>query len=226
MNFKRLSTAVADIKNHYDTIVIGSGYGASITASRLSRGGKKVCLLERGKEFLPGEYPRTNAQAVKEMQFNTKGKHIGPKTGLYEFHMNDDISVFKGCGLGGTSLVNANVSLVPEKRVLEHPDWPTAIKEDPGSYWRNIERAKNMLQPTPYPEGQNGWPKLPKAEAMKKSAETMGKEATYLDINVTFKDGKNNAGQIARKATATRIYFLIFFQTDTYFTSPFTTTCN
>lgn len=195
MNFKRLSSPLADIKNHYDAIVIGSGYGASITASRLSRAGKKVCLLERGKEFLPGEYPRTNVQALKEMQFNTEGKHIGPKTGLYEFHMNDDISVFKGCGLGGTSLVNANVSLIPEKRVLEHAEWPTALREDPDSYWRNIERAKYMLQPNPYPEGQNGWPKLPKAEAMKKSAEGMGQKARYLDINVTFKDGKNNAGQ-------------------------------
>jgi cholesterol oxidase len=195
MNFKRISSPVGDIKNHYDAIVIGSGYGASIAASRLSRAGKKVCLLERGKEFLPGEYPRTNVQALKEMQFNTGGKHIGSKTGLYDFHMNDDISVFSGCGLGGTSLVNANVSLVPEKRVLEHAEWPTALKEDPDSYWRNIARAKFMLQPNPYPEGQNGWPKLPKAEAMKKSAEGMGQTARYVDINVTFKDGKNNAGQ-------------------------------
>jgi cholesterol oxidase len=195
MNFKRLSSPIGEMKNHYDAIVIGSGYGASITASRLSRGGKKVCLLERGKEFLPGEYPRTNLQAVKEMQFSTQGKHVGPKTGLYDFHMNDDISVFLGCGLGGTSLVNANVSLIPEKRVLEHPNWPTALREDPDSYWRNIERAKHMLQPNPYPEGKNGWPKLPKAEAMKKSAQGMGKKAEYLDINVTFEDRRNNAGQ-------------------------------
>jgi cholesterol oxidase len=130
MNFKRLSSPIADIKNHYDAVVIGSGYGASIAASRLSRAGKKVCLLERGKEFLPGEYPRTNGQALKEMQFSVNGKHIGPKTGLYDFRMNDDISVFMGCGLGGTSLVNANVTLTPEKRVLEHAEWPAAIRED------------------------------------------------------------------------------------------------
>ncbi len=195
MNFKRLSSPVAEIKNHYDAIVIGSGYGASIAASRLARGGKKVCLLEKGKEFLPGEYPRTSIQAAKEMQFNIPGKHIGSKTGLYEFHMNDDISVFKGCGLGGTSLVNANVSLVPEARVLQHSEWPQELKDDPESYWRNLERAKHMLQPNPYPEGSNGYPKLPKAEAMKKSASGMGHQAKYLDINVTFQDRKNNAGQ-------------------------------
>ncbi len=47
-----------------------------------------------------------------------------------------------------------------------------------------------MLQPNPYPEGQNGYPKLPKAEALKKSAIGMGHEAKYLDINVTFEDRK------------------------------------
>ncbi len=196
MNFKRLSSPIADIKNHYDIIVIGSGYGASITASRLSRAGKKVCLLERGKEFLPGEYPKTTGDALKEMQFTAKGKHIGSKTGLFDFHMNDDISVYVGCGLGGTSLVNANVSLPPEERVMKKEEWPSALRNDPESFWRGLERAKNMLQPNQYPEGKNGYPKLPKSEAMKLSAQGMGKSNAfrYLDINVTFENRKNNAG--------------------------------
>src|SRR5690242_4454096 len=158
MNFQRLSSPVAAIQDYYDVIVIGSGYGAGIAASRLSRAGKKVCLLEKGKEFLPGEYPRTAEQAVKEMQFNTPETRIGPRTGLYDFHLNRDISVYKGCGLGGTSLVNANVSLLPEPRVLEKENWPAEILKDPDSYWRNVERARHMLQPAQYPEGQNGYP--------------------------------------------------------------------
>ena len=194
MDFQRLSSNLSDIQSHYDVIVIGSGYGAGISASRLSRAGKKVCLLEKGKEFLPGEYPRTKDEALKEMQFNTPDAHIGANTGLYDFHLNKDISVYKGCGLGGTSLVNANVSLVPEPRVFEKENWPKEILKDPESYWRNVERARNMLQPTAYPEGQNGYPKLPKAEAMKISAKGMNKDFSYMDINVTFEDRKNNAG--------------------------------
>jgi cholesterol oxidase len=194
MNFQRLSSLVASMQPHYDVVVIGSGYGAGIAASRLSRAGKKVCILEKGKEFLPGEYPRTTEEAMKEMQFNTPDAQLGPKTGLYEFHLNDDISVYKGCGLGGTSLVNANVSLVPEPRVLEKENWPAEILKDPDSYWRNIERAKQMLQPSQYPEGVNGYPKLPKSEAMKLSAKGMNQEFRYLDINITFEDRKNNAG--------------------------------
>jgi cholesterol oxidase len=182
------------MQNHYDVVVIGSGYGAGVAASRLSRAGKKVCLLEKGKEILPGEYPRTSDEAVKEMQFNTPEGHLGPKTGLYEFHLSKDISVYKGCGLGGTSLVNAGVSLVPEERVLESKNWPVEILNDPDSYWRNVERARNMLQPEAYPEGKNGYPKLPKSEALKLSAEVMKQPFRYLDINVTFEDRKNNAG--------------------------------
>lgn len=74
---------------------------------------------ERGKEFQPGEYPNQPKEAVKEMQVDLPGgKRIGSTTGLYDFHINKDINVFVGCGLGGTSLVNANVSLPAEPRVF------------------------------------------------------------------------------------------------------------
>ena len=68
------------MENHYDVVVIGSGYGGGIAASRLSRAGKKVCLLEKGKEFLPSEYPRTTEAAMKEMQFNSPDGLAGPAT--------------------------------------------------------------------------------------------------------------------------------------------------
>lgn len=194
MNFKRLSSPLSNIKHHYDVIVIGSGYGASIAASRLSRAGKKVCLLEKGKEFLPGEYPRTLDEASAQMQLNTPKQHIGSKTGLYDFHVNDDISVYKGCGLGGTSLVNANVSLPPEDRVMQSSRWPVAFRADMELFKRNLKRAWNMLQPNPYPEGSDGYGKLPKAEAMKQSATGMSATHRYLDINVHFSDNINSAG--------------------------------
>jgi cholesterol oxidase len=194
MNFTRLASAPANIKNRYDVVVIGSGYGAGIAASRLSRAGKTVCVLERGKEFLPGEYPRTAATAAEETQVDTPEGHVGSKTGLFDLHLNSGMSAYVGCGLGGTSLVNANVSLVPEDRVLEKKEWPEALRKDPQSYWRNVDRARHMLQPSKYPEGTPGYPKLPKSEAMKQSAKAMGKEFSYLDINITFQDRRNNAG--------------------------------
>src|SRR5262249_38003252 len=154
----------SNMKNKYDVVVIGSGYGAGIAASRLARAGKTVCVLERGKEFLPGQYPRTPAAAAEQMQIDTPDGHIGSKTGPFDLHLDAGMSAYVGCGLGGTSLINANVSLVPEPRVLERNEWPEALRKDPDSYWRNVDRARHMLQPSAYPEGKPGYPKLPKSE--------------------------------------------------------------
>ena len=56
---KKLSTEKSALKSHYEAVVVGSGYGAGIAASRLSRMGQKVCVLERGPERVPGEFPDT-----------------------------------------------------------------------------------------------------------------------------------------------------------------------
>ena len=82
----RLSTSLDHLKPHYTVVVIGSGYGGAISASRLARAGQSVCLLERGKEFQPGEYPDTLLEAEAEMQVDLPGelglpgKHLGPPT--------------------------------------------------------------------------------------------------------------------------------------------------
>src|SRR4051794_35168910 len=115
----RLSNPPEDLRDRYDVVVVGSGYGGGIAASRLARAGREVCLLERGKEFQAPDYPDTMRQFVKESQFDLPARHIGSKTGLYDLRFNDDINVFIGCGLGGTSLINAGVSLRVEPSVLD-----------------------------------------------------------------------------------------------------------
>lgn len=188
----RLSVPIHRIRDRYDVVVIGSGYGASIAASRLARAGRRVCLLERGKEFRPGEYPDTGPEAVAETQVDLPGQHLGAATGLLDFHVNPDLNVLVGCGLGGTSLINANVSLRAESRVFEDSRWPRAIREDlEGGIERGYARAEEMLKPVPYPEE---FPVLAKLEAQKKSAERMGKPFYRPPINVTFEDGVNHVG--------------------------------
>ena len=197
----KLSKPLTDLKSHYEVVVIGSGYGASIAASRMSRAGKEVCVLEKGKEFLPGDFPTSLSKAAKEMQFNKGSKKIGNENGLYEFVVGDEISVFKGCGLGGTSLVNANVSIKPEPRIFEDHAWPEAIRNDMSSLDDAYDRAKEMLQPNPYPEGKNGYPVLKKTEAMRKSAAAMNEEFRLLDINVTFETKDNQVGVHQKNCT-------------------------
>lgn len=190
---KKLSKPLSSLQPAYEVVIIGSGYGGSIAASRFARAGMKVCLLEKGKEFQPGEYPDTLGEAEGEMQLNTDKRRAGDN-GLYEFHLSEDISVFKGCGLGGTSLVNAGVVIEPEDRVFQDPRWPSAILADMDGLKEGYRLAREMLQPAPYPENTEGYPELKKAAAMKLAAGKMNYPFRYADINVSFTEGVNKAG--------------------------------
>jgi len=128
---------------------------------------------------------------VREAQIDTPGAHLGSRTGLYDFRFNDEINVFLGCGLGGTSLVNANVSLPPEPRVFEDPRWPQALRGGASSLASEFELARKMLKATPYP---THFPTLPKLEALEKSSVKFGGHFYRPPINVTFEDGVNGVG--------------------------------
>jgi cholesterol oxidase len=191
----RLSSHLGELKDHYPVVVVGSGYGAAITASRLARAGQNVCILERGKEFQPGEYPDTAVEAAEELQSNAPAGHVGSRSALYEFHVNDDINVFKGCGLGGTSLVNANVALRAEPRVLEDPRWPAEFRRDRATRLEEAYRhAEEMLKPNPYPQH---WPTLRKLQAQETSAGVMKEKLYRTPINVNFTvEGPNHVGVV------------------------------
>ncbi|MGE5445075.1 MAG: alpha/beta fold hydrolase [Ignavibacteriales bacterium] len=196
----RLSSPIENIKDHYEVVVVGSGYGGAIAASRLARAKRQVCVLERGKEFQPGEYPNTEPEVIREFQMDLPEGHIGSCTGLYDLRVNKDINVLLGCGLGGTSLVNANVAIRPEPRVFQDNRWPRAFRNDLNTLLEDgYRRALDMLRPLPYPE------KLLKLEVLEKSANYMGEKFYPLLLNVTFEEpqsGVNHVGVEQHKCTA------------------------
>ena len=188
----RLATPIENIRSRYDAVVVGSGYGASIAASRLARAGQRVCLLERGREFQPGEYPDTTVEALKQFQLDSEHGRVGPATGLFDFHANREIGVFQGCGLGGTSLVNAGVVLPAEQRVWDDPVWPQALRDDAaGGLKDGYDRASAMLRPAPYPQG---FPPLEKLAALQAGADELGERFYRPPINVNYADGVNHVG--------------------------------
>jgi cholesterol oxidase len=187
-----LANSITDLKPHYTVVVVGSGYGGAIAASRLARAGQSVCLLERGREFQPGDYPDTLAEARREFQVDAPSALVGSRTGLYDFCLNEDIHVFMGCGLGGTSLVNANVSLRADPRVFQDPRWPAAFRVDTERLEDGYRRAEEMLKPATYPETA---PALPKLEGLRAAAGALKQPFRRPPINVNFAvDGPNHVG--------------------------------
>jgi cholesterol oxidase len=105
--------------------------------------------------------------------------------------------VLVGCGLGGTSLINANVSIRAEPRVFADPRWPADLRAENMKHLdAGYALAEHMLSPRPYPES---YPPLPKLVALQRSAEAMRQPFRRTNINVTFEDGINSAG-VAQKA--------------------------
>jgi cholesterol oxidase len=186
-----ISLSLTELKPHYTVVVVGSGYGAGVAASRLSRAGQAVCVLERGREFRPGEYPDTLANAQGNMQLDTARGKLGPADGLFNLHMNPDMLALVGCGLGGTSLINANVGLEIDPRLFDLEVWPAEFRSDKALLEQSYQRARAMLDINPYPDN---FPTLNKLKALEMSAKAMGQPFYRPPIAVNFKDQTNPFG--------------------------------
>ena len=116
----RLSSTPA-LRPHYDVVVVGSGYGGGVAASRLARAGRSVAVLERGREIPTGEFPSRFPDLRGDMQVRGSRLRIGPSTGLFDVRFGADMHVLVGCGVGGGSLINAGVALTPDPRVFADP---------------------------------------------------------------------------------------------------------
>ncbi|GEM_PF-558680 len=200
--YPRLSCPLASLKEHYEVVVIGSGYGGSISAARLARAGFKVCLLERGPERRPGEFPDTLESTAAETQIDIEQRiHRGKQTALFDFRIHQDINVLVGCGLGGTSLINANVAIEAEDRVFDEAAWPAPLRGGAELLTPYYTRVRTMLGSNPYPSGgaEGRDSRLRKTLAHERSADAMSAKFSLLDINVTFADGPNAAG-VSQKA--------------------------
>jgi cholesterol oxidase len=187
-----IATPIDRMAREYDIVIVGSGYGGAINASRLARAGLRVCVLERGEEFQPGDFPESSAEGLREIQMDMPDRRLGSRTGLFDFRVNPDISVLQGCGLGGTSLINANVAIMPDERVWLDRAWPDAIRADVETgIAAGYERARTMLCPEPFPDHL---PTPNKLAAVERSARHMGARFVRAPLTVSFEDRVNHVG--------------------------------
>ena len=119
----------------FDVMIIGSGYGASIAAARLSaklRPGARIAMLERGREWVPGTFPDTLKDVTDGARLKLFGRHqrdLNNPTGLFNVLQCDEIAVVSGSGLGGSSLINASVAIRPDREVFLQTPWPLALRD-------------------------------------------------------------------------------------------------
>lgn len=182
MNGARLSAPVEQIRARYDAVVVGSGYGAGVAACRLANAGWSVCVLERGRELRPGEYPNDTRSMLEQMQIDLPGGRVGSEAALFDIRVFDDLNVAMGCGLGGTSLINAGISLRPDPRIFEDPRWPAELRA-PGALDPYYMRADDMLKPSVYPE-QRG--RLAKLAALEQMGRRLGAPVSRVPMLVNF----------------------------------------
>jgi cholesterol oxidase len=186
---QRLSSPQSSIRSAYDVVVVGSGYGGGVAASRLSRAGQNVCVIEKGKEFLTGEFPSRLPELRRELQVHGGKMRSGSRTGLFDFRLGTDIHVLVGCGLGGGSLINAGVALKPDARVFGDRAWPEEIRED-GLLALGFERASAMLRPARYSKASD----LVKYRALEAASSSLGKGPVAAPVVVSFDEVVNPAG--------------------------------
>ena len=108
----------------FDVIVIGSGFGGAVTACRLAEKGLTVLVLERGRRWDPQDYPRKPGDA---WIFDVDEPH--KQNGWIDLRFFNDMIVAQGAGVGGGSLIYANVSIEPKKELFAK-GWPPEITYD------------------------------------------------------------------------------------------------
>jgi cholesterol oxidase len=156
----------------FDAIVVGSGFGGGIAACRLAEAGQRVVVLERGRRFAPEDFPETPAQAPAALWHPTLNPH-----GLFDLRLMRDLSVLTAAGVGGGSLVYANVQLRAPADVFRK-GWPEAIdREGLDPYY---DRTEEALLPMQTPEG------LPKMKAFATAGRHVGKQVQRLPLAVNF----------------------------------------
>jgi cholesterol oxidase len=192
----QLSSPQSEIRRAYDVVVVGSGYGGGVAASRLSRAGRRVCVIEKGKEFPTGSFPSRLPEIRRELQLNGGKMRSGSRTGLFDFRLGADIHVLVGCGLGGGSLINAGVALEPDFRVFADPAWPEEITSD-GLLALGFKRAASMLRPARYPNA----PELTKYRALEVASAAFGVRPVAAPVVVSFEETINPAGVLQPACT-------------------------
>ncbi|MBV6701589.1 GMC family oxidoreductase N-terminal domain-containing protein [Kitasatospora aureofaciens] len=174
----------------FDAVVVGSGFGGSVMAFRLAEAGKSVCLLERGKAFPPGSFPRGPHATAANFWAPDHGLY-----GMFDVWSFSDLDAVVCSGLGGGSLIYANVLLRKPENWFPQDDSAGAD----GEYWPitydqlvpHYKQVETVMGVQAYPSHGEPYRSTPKTAAMREAAHLLGLDWELPPLAVTF----GNPGQ-------------------------------
>jgi cholesterol oxidase len=168
------------VQDHFEAVVVGSGFGGSVTTYRLAEAGKRVCLLERGKPYPPGSFPRNPLGFSQNFWDPSKGLY-----GMFNVWRFSGIDALISSGLGGGSLIYANVMIRKDEHWFVHEDgesWPVSRADlDP-----HYDRCESMLGVQTYPLAAEPYASTPKTRAFEGVAKRLGYDWFLPNLAVTF----------------------------------------
>lgn len=162
----------------YDYVIIGSGFGGSVSALRLSEKGYKVLVIEKGKWFKPEDFPKTNWSLRKWLWLPSLKMF-----GLFKMTIFRHVTIFSGVGVGGGSLVYANTLPIPKRPFYKSTSWAHLAdweKELKGHY----QTALKMIGAAPTAEVFDG------DHVLESIAKDLGREKDYDRTRVSVYFGK------------------------------------
>ncbi|MFV1971027.1 MAG: GMC oxidoreductase [Acidimicrobiia bacterium] len=160
----------------FDVVIVGSGFGGSVSAMRLTEKGYRVAVLEAGKRWKTEDFPKTNWNSWKSLWFPKLGMR-----GIQRISLLPDVMVMSGAGVGGGSLVYANTLYEPLDPFYTDDQWGD-ITDWKGELRPHYATARHMLGVTENPLD------TPADAVMRRVADKLGVGDTYhpTDVGVFF----------------------------------------
>jgi cholesterol oxidase len=185
------------MEKNYEAIVIGSGFGGAITGCRLAKkwGRGRVLILERGKRYPMGSFPRKphdfahnfwalSGESVRRPRHVRKLLDRGEEShGIFDVRNFKHMDAVVGAGLGGGSLIYANVFMIPPDEVFDER-WPSSCKREKLIPYYTI--AKEVLGSRPIPVNDDPRRQIIRHGLFAEAAKKNGRDSQLVDINVFF----------------------------------------
>lgn len=172
---------------HFDAVIVGSGFGGSVMAYKLADAGLRVCVLERGKSYPPGSFPRSPFKFKDNFWDPSKGLH-----GMLNIWGFENMGAVVSSGLGGGSLIYANVLIrKPEEYFIKEDVnkggweyWPVTRAElDP-----HYDRVEEMMNAQRYPLDHSPYDRTSKTNVFRDAAAQLNLDWHLPKLAVTFRN--------------------------------------